>query len=59
MDDKARDLATAVLIYHEWPIAAGESSSTLDVWKRATGSDDCSAAALCKLARKVLEKTNE
>ena len=52
------NLALAVLIYHEWPIAAGDAADTLATWKQATGSDDCSAATLCELARKVLEETN-
>jgi len=59
MTDAARNLAVAVLIYHSSDIDLGRDDparlyDTFERWQAATGTSDCSAAALCELAQKVL-----
>jgi len=58
MNDQARNLALAVLIYHDDMERVGPDQvyDTFERWLAATGTGDCSAATLCKLARKVLEE---
>jgi len=54
--ERARNLALAVLIYHDPYFDPGDD--TFVAWTEAAGTADCSPKTLCKLARKVLEDTN-